>query len=150
MSFGDIVHHLSMVADLATHRKREVSVSVMYSWENNVAAYGDVQYVLPGSVVLDSEVDWPDYIAQVAVAGHLERVATYWQLWASSQTIQAVTGDRLRGLADFLLPGNVHIRPVQDQHQHQQSCHSPLFIIYWSSCVRCALGSQICFRCFVA
>ena len=42
-----------------------------------MAAYGDVQYVLPGSVVLDSEVDWPDYIAQLAAAGRLERVATY-------------------------------------------------------------------------
>ena len=48
------VQHFNIIADPATHSKKEVYVSVVWSWEQDLAAMGDVQLMLPGNYITPS------------------------------------------------------------------------------------------------
>ena len=68
MCFGIDVKHFNVVGDPATHAKKETFVSVVWSWEQWYGAFGDVQQLLPGSVVLPEEKeDLPDRVQQLAL-----------------------------------------------------------------------------------
>ena len=108
------VHHLNMVADPSTHSKRETMVTVCWSWECGAAAHGDVQIIAPGSVVLPSEQELPDHIAQLAATCRLERVSAFRQLQALSNTIRGLGNSRWQGLDDFTLPDDFYIHAVSD------------------------------------
>lgn len=105
--------HFNVVADPATHSKKETYVSVVYSWEQEIAAFGDVQLLHPGNVVLPDEQDLPDRLAVLAAQRRLERVATFRQLQACSNTLAALTHRRI-SLDSFLLPEDVRVRPVKE------------------------------------
>ena len=47
----------------------------MYKSQSDQAAFGDMQWMLPGKAVLD--VDLPDEVAELEDKGRLERVATF-------------------------------------------------------------------------
>ena len=112
LCFDQAVTHFNMVADAATHSKKEMFVATLWSWQNDLAAYGDVQLLQPGDIVLPDEQDMTDRIALMAAERRLQRVATYRQLQAYSNILHQATGGRLT-LDSFRLPANVHARPVQ-------------------------------------
>lgn len=115
LCFGVGVKHFNVVGDPATHAKQEVFASVVWSWEQECAAFCDIQQVLPGNVVLPDEEDMPDRIRQLALEFRLERVATFRQLQATSNALRSLTGGRTT-LNSFLLPDDVHIRaPEQNE-----------------------------------
>ena len=106
------VHHINMVADPATHSKKETFVSVLWSWETGSAAYGDAQFLHPGKDLLPSEQDMPDAIALLARRRKLQRVASWRQLQAVSNVVRLATGGRLV-LDSFKLPADAHVRAVR-------------------------------------
>ena len=112
LSFHGGVHHINMVADPATHSKKETFVAVLWSWEVETTAYGYFQLLHPGKIILPSEQDMPDSIALLARLRNVERVASYRQLQAVSNPIRLATGGRL-ALDTFQLPAGAHVRPVQ-------------------------------------
>ena len=112
LCFDQAVTHFNMVADAATHSKKEMFVATLWSWQNDLAAYGDVQLLQPGDIVLPDEQDMTDRIALMAAERRLQRVATYRQLQAYSNILHQATGGRMT-LDSLRLPANVHARPVQ-------------------------------------
>jgi hypothetical protein len=52
MCFGPGVHHINVIADPATHSKKEVMVSVLWSWEEQVAGHGDPQWISATKTIL--------------------------------------------------------------------------------------------------
>lgn len=115
MCFGVDVKHFNIVGDFATHAKKETFVSVVWSWEHGYGAFGDVQQVLPGSVVLPGEDDLSDRVQQLALEFRLDRVASYRQLQATSNTLHTLTNGRTN-IHSFLLPDDVHVRaPEQSE-----------------------------------
>ena len=52
MCFGPGVHHINVIADPATHSKKEAMVSVLWSWEEQVAGHGDVQWISATKTIL--------------------------------------------------------------------------------------------------
>ncbi len=83
--------------DPATHSKKETAVSVIWSWEQNIGAFGDVQRMVSGSAVLEDEEAFSDRLAQLARLRKLERVATYRQnrqLQAVSNTMANLSSHR--------------------------------------------------------
>ena len=110
LCFDQAVTHFNMVADAATHSKKEMFVATLWSWQNDLAAYGDVQLLQPGDIVLPDEQDMTDRIALMAAERRLQRVATYRQLQAYSNILHQARGGRLT-LDSFRLPANVDARP---------------------------------------
>ena len=84
-----------MVADPATHSKKENFVTVLWNWEAETAAYGDAQFLHPGKDMLPSEQDMPDGIASLAMFRKLEWVASCRQLQAVSNVVRLAIGGRL-------------------------------------------------------
>ena len=81
-----------MVVDASIHGTGLDSLlSMAYSWETRAGAYGDIQYVLPGKVLLESEANMEDYVAELARAAKLERVSTYRMAQAISHIIYQLT-----------------------------------------------------------
>ena len=109
------VKHFNFVSDPATHSKKELLVGVVWSWEQDLAGIGDVQQLLPGNAVLLEEEDLSDQLGQLALRRKLERVATYRQLQAVSNSLATSTRGRVT-LESFLLPNDVHVRRV-DKHE---------------------------------
>ena len=72
--------HVCIVADAATHSQNICVAAVLYNSQTDQAAFGDMQWVLPGTTVLD--VDLPDEVAELEAKGRLERVATFRYLCA--------------------------------------------------------------------
>ena len=105
------VHHFNVVADPASHSKKDMYVSVIWSWEQGLAVFGDVQWMLPGREILPTEQSLPDGLAYQAAMRRLARVATFRQLQACSNTLSECTRRRV-DLDGFLLPEGVHIRAV--------------------------------------
>ena len=52
MCFGPGVRHINVIADPATHSKKEAMVSVLWSWEEQVAGHGDVQWISATKTIL--------------------------------------------------------------------------------------------------
>ena len=108
----DGVRHLNIVADPSTHNKQETMASIVWSWQAQVAAHGDLQIIPATKQLLPSEQDLPESIANLLARGRLERVATFRQLQALSNVIKSL--GHWRGLEDFMLPNDwKHIRPVE-------------------------------------
>jgi len=99
LCFDQAVTHFNMVADAATNSKKEMFVATRWSWQNDLAAYGDVQLLQPGDIVLPDEQDMTDRIALMAAERRLQRVATYRQLQAYSNILHQATGGRLTLIA---------------------------------------------------
>jgi hypothetical protein len=112
LGFSVGINHWNIVFDPATHSKKETAVSVIWSWEQNIGAFGDVQRMVSGSAVLEDEEAFPDRLAELARRRKLERVATYRQLQAVSNTMANLSSHRRITLNDFFLPSSVHARPV--------------------------------------
>ena len=108
----DRVRHLNIVADPSTHNKKDTMASIVFSWEVQVAAHGDLQYLPQAKTVLNSEQDLPDHIALLAARGRLDRVATFRQLQALSNVVRSL--GHWQGLDDFRLPGDWSVRPVRE------------------------------------
>ena len=72
--------HVCAVADAATHSKNSCVAAFLYNSQTDQAAFGDMQWSLPGKTVLD--VDLPDEVAELEAKGRLERVATFRYLCA--------------------------------------------------------------------
>lgn len=106
------VKHFNMIADPATHSKKEVMVSVIWSWEQNLAVLGDVQLMCPGNRIAPNEANFVDSVAILAHETKLERVATFRQLQAISCTLANMTSGHVT-LDTFLPPAELHVRPVQ-------------------------------------
>lgn len=101
--------HLSLVADPSTHSKVETMVAVAYNWEDNVAAVCDVQR-MPATTKL-VKADMPDAILDLWAEHRLQRVASYQEMQAISNTIRSLGLEC--GLRTFTLPECLeHIRPV--------------------------------------
>ncbi len=103
--------HLCVIADPATHQKRETLASVCWSWEFGVAAHGDLQVLPATAAVLPSEQDLPDHISQWAAELRVTRASTFRQLQALSSMIQGL--GQWQGLQDFLLPPDFKLHPVR-------------------------------------
>ena len=112
LGFSVGINHWNMVFDPATHSKKETAVSVIWSWEQNIGAFGDIQRMVSGCAVLEDEEALSDRLADLARRRQLERVATYRQLQAVSNTMFNLSLHRRITLNDFLLPSSVHARPV--------------------------------------
>ena len=72
--------HVCIVADAATHSKKICAAAVFYNSQTDQAAFGDMQWALPGKTVFD--VALPDEVAELEAKGRLERVATFRYLCA--------------------------------------------------------------------
>ena len=107
----DGVRHWAIVADPATHSKKDVLAALCYSWETGIAAHGDLQYLPETKLILPSEVDMPEHIAELLAANRLERVSAFRQLQALSNLIENV--GVLSGFDDFFLDSSFHLRQVQ-------------------------------------
>ena len=105
-------NHLCIVADPATHSKKETMISILWSWQAAVAAYGAIQYIPSAKTVLVSEQEMPDHIAFLSRERRLERVAAFRQLQALSNVIQH-TG-LWSGIHDFRLRDDYDIDPVRE------------------------------------
>ena len=101
--------HLNLVADPSTHSKYETMVSIAWSWEEGVGAIADIQRMPATSTVLNA--DMPDRIAELWAKNRLERVATYQQLQAVSNTILGL-GPWQCGLEEFNVPQGFTFRAV--------------------------------------
>jgi hypothetical protein len=112
LCFGPGVDHINIIADPATHTKKEICVSTLYSWQQDHACFGDAQVILPGDQIMPDEQDMMDHVAVLANERRLERVATFRQLQAYSNTLLSATSGRLC-LDSFRLPPNVHAHPVR-------------------------------------
>jgi len=105
------VSNLSLVADPSTHSKRDTLVSVAYAWEDNQAAIGDIQFMPATTKLL--KADMPDAIAELWLERKLERIASYQQLQAISNTIKNLGFPK--ALETFALPENLEmIQPVKN------------------------------------
>ena len=111
--FTDILDHINVIADPATHSCKEVMVAVAYSWAQNAAAYPPMQYLLPGKDVTSMEQDLPDDIAILSANRKLERVAAFRQLQGLSHAIHCLTSGRLN-IDAFHLPHNANLSPVSE------------------------------------
>jgi len=101
-----------MVADPATHSKKDVFVSVIWSWEQGFGGFGDAQLMHPGKIILPDEQDLPDRLAVLAAERRLQRVKAFRQMQACSNTLSELTGGRF--ILDSLeLPPDVHVRAVK-------------------------------------
>ena len=81
-----------MVVDASIHGTGLDSLlSMAYSWETRAGAYADIQYVLPGKALLESEANMEDYVAELAREAKLERVSTYRMTQAISHKIYHLT-----------------------------------------------------------
>ena len=107
--------HWNIVADPATHSKRETYVSVVWCWEMDFAVYGDAQWLHSGQVVLEEEAPLPDRLAELAAQRRLERVAAFRQLQACSNTLKSMSRGQVT-LDAFLLPPDCIVRAV---HGHE-------------------------------
>ena len=99
------------MADPATHSKKDVLAALCYSWETGIAAHGDLQYLPETKLILPSEVDMPEHIAELLAANRLERVSAFRQLQVLSNLIENV--GVLSGFDDFFLDSSFHLRQVQ-------------------------------------
>ena len=106
------VNHLCIVADPATHSKRETMISICWSWQAGVAAYGAIQYLPQAKNVLASEQEMPEHIAQLCKERRLERVAAFRQLQALSNVIKQ-TG-LWGGIDDFRLGDDYNIDAIEE------------------------------------
>ncbi|MDJ0514433.1 MAG: hypothetical protein QNJ62_13410 [Methyloceanibacter sp.] len=108
----DRVHHLNIVADPSTHNKQETMASIVWSWQAQVAAHGDLQILPESKKVLPSEQDLPESISNLLANGRLQRVATFRQLQALSNVIRSL--GHWQGLEDFKLPSDWSaVRPIE-------------------------------------
>ena len=89
-------------------------LNVAWSWEKSAGAYGDFQFIKPtkGSQLSNQEIDMYDDIAVLVASGKAERMATYRQIQATSHAIAQLTHHE-RTLDSYVLPANVHARPVR-------------------------------------
>ena len=104
--------HLCIVADPATHSKKETMVGLCWSWEEGVAAYGAIQYIPQTREVLPTEQEMPEHIEILWRERRLERVAAFRQLQALSNIIRQ-TGC-WGGIDDFRLGDDYDIDAVED------------------------------------
>ena len=114
LAFGVGVSHWNMIADPAMHSKKDTFVSVVWSWQQGLAAFGDCQLLAPGNTVLVDEANLPDRLAVLAAERRLQRVKTFRQLQAVSHTLSLMTRG-LFTLDSFLLPEGVEVRAAQEQ-----------------------------------
>ena len=66
LGFSVGINHWNMVFDPATHSKKETAVSVIWSWEQNIGAFGDIQRMVSGCAVLVDEEAFSDRLADLA------------------------------------------------------------------------------------
>jgi hypothetical protein len=105
------VNHVSMAADPSTHSSKEIMVSLVYSWENDLGACPNIQIVPPGKDVTWRDADLPDDIAFLAAAKKLDRVAAFRQMQSISHQLLHLTGGRVC-LERFALPEEACLRSV--------------------------------------
>ena len=67
----DGVKTWSIVADPATHSKREVLGTLIYSWEIGIATHGDLQYLPMSKRLLSSEIDSQEHLKRDAMMGEV-------------------------------------------------------------------------------
>ncbi len=114
MCLGPGVNHINAIADPATHSKKEAMVLVFWSWENQVGAYGDMQWLAQAKTVLSSEQEMPQNIADLAATLRLERVSAFRQLQAYGNAVRHLTGGEKQCISSFRLPEGVHAHPVRE------------------------------------
>ena len=114
----DRCQHFNVVADPSHHAKKEIMASAVYCWQNDAAAMGDIQRVLPGRHVLENEADVSDVVARLAAEGRLERVATYRHIQAVSNTVKLLDQPDFQSVEDFLVPEEIVTRPVNLGEQY--------------------------------
>ena len=102
--------HLNIVADPATHSKRDTMASIIWSWQAGIAAHGDLQYI-PHGGMLPTEQEMPEHIAQLYCERRLERMSAFRQVQALSNTIKQL--GMWSGIDDFQLPVDYHVDPVE-------------------------------------
>ena len=106
------------MADPSRHAKKEILVSGVYCWEHDCSALADIQRILPGRMLLDSEVSMTEEIRSLTDRGRLERVATYRFIQALSNTVSLLDLPGLRGFDSFILPEGVNLRPLERNEQY--------------------------------
>ena len=103
-------NHLCIVADPATHSKKETMIGICWSWEAGVGAYGVIQHIAQTKHVLPTEQDMSDHLATLSILRKLDRVASFRQLQALSNIIEQI--GCWRGIDDFRLGGDYLIDAV--------------------------------------
>jgi hypothetical protein len=58
--------HYNLISDASTHAGRELLVSILYSWENDCAAFANNQVILPLNIIAPSELELTSLVEQLA------------------------------------------------------------------------------------
>ena len=75
--------HFNITIDESSHAKKSIHASILYSWQTDSAAYGDIQYTMVGKALLASEQEFPDEVRELIAERKQERFAAFRQLQAS-------------------------------------------------------------------
>ena len=112
LAFRD-VRHLCVISDPSIHSKKDLGVSVFWSWETQTAAFGDVQDIVQQKFLLPEDRDLPSNVVLKWDQLRRERVASYREMQALSHTISHLTKSGIESISDFTLPQDVIVTPVQ-------------------------------------
>jgi len=113
-TFGSQVNHINLASDPATHSKKEAMVSVAWSWESEAGAYADFQWMPQSKTMTPDGAGMPEHIFALAATDRLERLSTFRQLQAYSNTVAQLTDNRLANLDAFSVPELACTRLVRD------------------------------------
>ena len=119
------VRHLCAISDPSIHSKRDMDVTVFWSWETKTAAFGDVQEIVQQKQLLPADRDLPNNVAARWDMPKQTRVASFHELQALSHTIHQLTSADFRGIWDFKLPQGVILRPVQAEEERGEDRARP-------------------------
>ena len=109
----DDVWHFGIVADPSCHSNRETLVSLIYSWENDLAACGVIQLLSPIKQLTLAEQDMPDEISRLASEKRQARVSAFKQLQGISNQLSLLTQGR-HDLDSMTLPEDFCVRPLEE------------------------------------
>ena len=84
--------------------------SIVWSWQAGIAAHGDLQYI-PHGGMLPTEQEMPEHIAELYRDRRLERMSSFRQVQALSNTIKQL--GKFNGIDDFQLPDDHRADPVE-------------------------------------
>ena len=111
--------HICVISDPSIHSKKDLGVTVFWSWETGTAAFGDVQDIVQQKHLLPEDRDLPSNVVLRWDKPRRERVASYREMQALSHTISHLTtkGHGVKSISDFILPQDVILRPVKAGEQ---------------------------------
>ena len=73
--------HFNLISDSSTHAGRELLVSILYSHENNCAAFANNQVILPLNIIAPSELELTSMVEQLAKDDRVYFFLFLWSTW---------------------------------------------------------------------